>query len=129
MTEQTAVLTKIITEEQNPANAGGCCAPLAVAFIDDSRADALSTAFKAIGNPVRLQILDILSRQPGQVCVCDIEAQFDLAQPTISHHLRVLRKAGLVESEQRGTWIYYFVREAGLAPLRGFLAALQQAAV
>lgn len=90
------------------------------------RAAALAAAFKAIGHPVRLQILDILSRQPGQVCVCDIESQFDLSQPTISHHLRVLRKAGLVDSEQRGRWSYYFVCEEGLAPLRAFLTAISR---
>jgi ArsR family transcriptional regulator len=89
--------------------------------LNDEAAAELATVFKAIANPVRLQILDILSRQDGQVCVCDIEGYFDLSQPTISHHLRVMRQAGLVETEQRGTWVYYFVRPEKMERLRTFL--------
>ncbi len=121
---------EVVSLEQagEPVTTVGCCGELEAEFIDGSRAAALAAAFKAIGNPVRLQILDILRRQAGQVCVCDIESRFNLSQPTISHHLRALRKAGLVDSEQRGTWIYYFVREESLAPLRAFLTRLHSAA-
>ena len=74
--------------------------------------------------PVRVQMLYILSRYAGEVCVCDIESQFKLSQPTISHHLGVLRKAGLLESEQRGLWVFYYVRPAALEQLRGWLEAI-----
>ncbi len=98
-----------------------CCAPIQPLRLDEAHAIDLAAVFKAIGNPVRLQMLDILSRQSGQVCVCDIESHFDLSQPTISHHLRVLRQVGLVDSEQRGTWVYYFVRADTMNTLRAFL--------
>jgi DNA-binding transcriptional ArsR family regulator len=90
-------------------------------FVDNDRARALAAAFKAIGHPVRMRILELLTRQEDPVCVCDIETQFALTQPTISHHLRVLRKAGLVDSERKGTWIYYTDRVEGVGPLRAFL--------
>jgi len=87
-------------------------------------AELLARLFKAISSPVRVQMLDILSRHAGEVCVCDIENQFDLSQSTISHHLGVLRKAGLVASEQRGLWAFYYVRPAALEQVRGWLAGL-----
>ncbi|MEZ4837488.1 MAG: metalloregulator ArsR/SmtB family transcription factor, partial [Caldilineaceae bacterium] len=89
--------------------------------LTDDAAGELSTVFKALANPVRLQMLDILNRRAGEVCVCDIEGHFDLSQPTISHHLRVLRQAGLVDAEQRGTWIYYRVRAETMEQMRAFL--------
>lgn len=87
-------------------------------------AENLAQLFKAISSPVRVQILDILSRHAGEVCVCDIESQFTLSQPTISHHLGVLRKAGLVQSEQRGLWAFYFVRPAALEQVQGWSGGL-----
>ncbi len=98
-----------------------CCAPIEPLHLDETQATDLAAVFKAIGNPVRLQMLDILSRQGKQVCVCDIESCFELSQPTISLHLRVLRQVGLVDSEQRGTWVYYFVRADTMDRLRLFL--------
>jgi len=80
--------------------------------------------FKALGHPVRVQILDILSHHGGQVCVCDVESQFELSQPTISHHLKVLRKAGLLTTEQRGQWIFYRVESQIVERLTEFLAGL-----
>lgn len=93
-------------------------------FAADAESHSLAAAFKAIGHPVRLQILDLLSRQPSPMCVCHIEARFTLSQPTISHHLRLLRKAGLVNSERRGTWIYYSASKAGIGPLKAFLSSI-----
>ena len=87
-------------------------------------AGILAAAFKAVGNPVRLQILQMLALQSDPVCACDIESMFSLSQPTISHHLRVLRKAGLVVSERRGTWIYYSINEDGIGPLYSFLGSI-----
>lgn len=102
-------------------NEQACCASIQPLRLEAGEVTELSAIFKAIGNPVRLQILDILSRQDKQVCVCDLESCFDLSQPTISHHLRVLRQVGLVDSEQRGTWVYYFVREDTMGRIRSFL--------
>ncbi|MDE0143863.1 MAG: metalloregulator ArsR/SmtB family transcription factor [Caldilineaceae bacterium] len=93
-------------------------------FADEAREDALAAAFKAIGHPVRLQILEILSCQSDPMCVCHIESRFTLSQPTISHHLRLLRKAGLVNSERRGTWICYSVRGEGVGPLYTFMNSI-----
>ena len=80
--------------------------------------------FKALGHPVRLQIVDLLSRYAGQACVCDIESQFALSQPTISHHLKILREAGLVAAEHRGLWAFYFLRPAAMDKLRSLLGGL-----
>ncbi len=93
-------------------------------FADEASEDALAAAFKAIGHPVRMRILEILSRQSDPLCVCHIESRFTLSQPTISHHLRLLRKAGLVNSERRGTWIYYSVRKEGVQPLYSFMSSI-----
>jgi ArsR family transcriptional regulator, arsenate/arsenite/antimonite-responsive transcriptional repressor len=116
-------LTELVVEtpksEETPVQ--GCCSPMQPLRLSHAAAEELATVFKAIANPVRLQMLDILSRQDGQVCVCDIEAYFDLSQPTISHHLRVMRQAGLLDTEQRGTWVYYFVRPEKMEMLRGVL--------
>jgi ArsR family transcriptional regulator len=76
---------------------------------------------KAIGHPVRLQIVDLLSRYGGEVCVCDIESQFDLTQPTISHHLKTLRSAGVIDCEERGLWVYYFIKSGQIERLRNLL--------
>lgn len=93
-------------------------------FADKAREDTLAAAFKAISHPVRMRILEILSRQSDPMCVCHIESRFTLSQPTISHHLRLLRKARLVNSERRGTWIYYSVRKEGVQPLHSFMTSI-----
>lgn len=95
-----------------------------IEFADEAREDSLAAAFKAISHPVRMRILEILSRQSDPMCVCHIESRFTLSQPTISHHLRLLRKAGLVNSERRGTWIYYSVRKEGVQPLYSFMTSI-----
>jgi ArsR family transcriptional regulator len=88
-------------------------------------AEALAGMFKALGHPVRLQIVELLSRHAGQVCVCDVEELFDLSQPTISHHLKILRAAGLVAAEQRGLWVYYFLRPEAVAQARALVNSLR----
>ena len=82
-----------------------CCAPGALA-LDPEAAAALAAGFRALADPTRVAIVNRLAGA-GEVCVCDITDAFDLGQPTISHHLKVLREAGLVESERRGKWVYY----------------------
>ena len=92
-------------------------------------ADAFAAGFKALCHPVRLQIVELLSRYGGQACVCDVESQFELSQPTISHHLRILREAGLVNAEQRGLWVYYYTEPQKLAQLAALLGHMAQVGV
>jgi ArsR family transcriptional regulator, arsenate/arsenite/antimonite-responsive transcriptional repressor len=96
-----------------------CCAPVAAPTLSDEEADATAALFRALGDPARLKILNVLARTGEPVCVCDFTAPLGLAQPTVSHHLRRLTEAGLLEREQRGRWAYY-----GLASdaLRGVAA-------
>jgi ArsR family transcriptional regulator len=85
-----------------------CCPGLLTAPLDEGRAETLAKVFKALGDPVRLRLLSMIaSRDGGEVCVCDLTPAFDLSQPTISHHLKLLKQAGLIASERRGTWVYY----------------------
>lgn len=82
--------------------------PIGRAALDESACVPLAQMFKALGDPVRLRLLSLIaSSAGGQACVCDISAPFDLSQPTISHHLKVLRAAGILDSERRGSWVYY----------------------
>ena len=79
--------------------------------------------FKALGDPVRLRLVSLIgARDGGEVCVCDLTSAFDLSQPTISHHLKVLREAGLIDSERRGTWVYYRLVPAALERMAGMLS-------
>ncbi|MGW4227367.1 ArsR/SmtB family transcription factor [Streptomyces bauhiniae] len=89
-------------------SAGECCPGLLTAPLDEDQADTLARVFKALGDPVRLRLLSMIaSRAGGEVCVCDLTPAFELSQPTISHHLKLLKQAGLIDSERRGTWVYY----------------------
>ena len=84
----------------------------------------LALMFKALGDPVRLRLLSrVASHAGGEACVCDLSVGFDLTQPTISHHLKVLREAGLLECERRGTWVYYRVVPSALAQLSAVLGS------
>ncbi|MFJ5291012.1 ArsR/SmtB family transcription factor [Streptomyces sp. NPDC088348] len=86
----------------------GCCPTLLTAPLGENQAADLAKVFKALGDPVRLRLLSMIaSRAGGEVCVCDLTPAFELSQPTISHHLKLLREAGLIDSERRGTWVYY----------------------
>ncbi|GGZ37140.1 transcriptional regulator [Streptomyces inusitatus] len=88
--------------------ADGCCPGLLTAPLDEDASVELARVFKALGDPVRLRLLSMIaSRAGGEVCVCDLTPAFELSQPTISHHLKLLREAGLIASERRGTWVYY----------------------
>lgn len=89
---------------------GACCPGLLTAPLDEGQAVELAKVFKALGDPVRLRPLSMIaSRAGGEVCVCDLTPAFDLSQPTISHHLKLLRQAGLIDCERRGTWVYYWL--------------------
>ncbi|HJT04242.1 MAG TPA: metalloregulator ArsR/SmtB family transcription factor [Pseudonocardiaceae bacterium] len=87
-----------------------CCTPLTMDPLTADQAAMLSHRFKALGDPVRLRLLSLIaSHEGGEACVCELTVAFQVSGPTISHHLRVLREAGLIEGERRGTWIYYRV--------------------
>ena len=86
----------------------GCCPGLLTTPLAPGEAAELARVFKALGDPVRLQLLSMIaSRAGGEVCVCDLTPAFELSQPTISHHLKLLREAGLIDGQRRGTWVYY----------------------
>lgn len=106
-----------------------CCEPAAALRLTDAQAGQWATALKALGHPVRVQIVDLLSRHAGRVCVCDIERQFHLSQPTISHHLKSLREAGIVGAEQRGLWTYYYVRGDAMRELAEVVGAWAETGV
>ena len=99
-----------------------CCEPLVFPDVGPERAARVAALAKALGDPIRVQLLDVLRRYAGEVCVCELVALFDVSQPTVSHHLKVLRDAGLVASERRGLWAYYYVLPGGLDELAGWLA-------
>jgi ArsR family transcriptional regulator, arsenate/arsenite/antimonite-responsive transcriptional repressor len=96
--------------------------PLAHGPLGADQATALAPMFKALGDPVRLRLMSMIaSAGGGEVCVCDLTGAFQLTGPTISHHLKVLREAGLVDGDRRGTWVYYRMVPAALALLAGLL--------
>jgi ArsR family transcriptional regulator len=88
-----------------------CCAPMTRQRVDAATAADLAPALKALGDPVRLQLMSMIASAPGgEICVCDLTPAFDLSGPTISHHLKTLRAAGLVNAERRASWVYYSPR-------------------
>ncbi len=99
-----------------------CCSPQTGKPLSAEEATELSRVFKAIADPVRLRLLSLIAAHAGgEACVCDLTGAFELTGPTISHHLKVLREAGLIEGERRGTWIYYRVQPDLLAQLSAVL--------
>ncbi|MFE7274192.1 ArsR/SmtB family transcription factor [Streptomyces sp. NPDC057623] len=100
-----------------------CCSGVSEAPLDDERAAELAKVFKALGDPVRLRLLSMIASRGagGETCVCELTPAFDLAQPTISHHLKLLRQAGLIDCERRGTWVYYWLLPEALDRLAVFL--------
>jgi ArsR family transcriptional regulator len=99
-----------------------CCEPVAYPDVEREQALRLAAVAKALGDPVRLQLVDVLRKHAGKVCVCELVPLFDLSQPTVSHHLKVLREAGIVGSERRGLWAYYFVIPEALTELSAWLS-------
>ncbi|MFE9454101.1 ArsR/SmtB family transcription factor [Streptomyces sp. NPDC006739] len=106
-----------------------CCPGLSAAPLDEDQAADLAKVFKALGDPVRLRLMSMIASrgEGGEVCVCELTPAFDLSQPTISHHLKLLRQAGLIDCERRGTWVYYWVLPAVLNKLAAFLTSTQPA--
>jgi ArsR family transcriptional regulator len=98
------------------------CPPLLQGPLDEQEADRLAKALKTIADPARLRLLSLIQAQPdGEACVCHLTEPLGLSQPTVSHHLKVLRTAGLVERERRGSWAYYRVVPEALGTVREIL--------
>ena len=108
---------------QTIATVTASCPPLLQTAIEPEQAEQLASALKVLADPARLRLLSLIQAQPeGEACVCHLVEPLGLSQPTVSHHLKVLLGAGLVEREQRGSWAYFRVREEPLAALRALLA-------
>jgi len=119
--------TTVTVELNEPARSAPCCAEALPMQLSAEAARQFSDDLQILAHPIRMQILDILGRSAGQVCVCDLEAVLPVKQPTVSHHLRLLREAGLIDCERRGLWAYYFVRREALAALRMRIAGQLEA--
>ncbi|NUS44437.1 MAG: helix-turn-helix transcriptional regulator [Mycobacteriaceae bacterium] len=99
-----------------------CCTTTLSTPLDPDTATGLAGMFKALADPVRLRLLSLITTAGGgQVCVCELTPAFELSQPTISHHLKVLREAGLIDSQRRGTWVFYWVIPEALQRLSAVL--------
>jgi len=99
-----------------------CCEPVVYPDVERAQAERMATIAKALADPVRLQLVDVLRKHAGKVCVCELVPLFDLSQPTVSHHLKRLRDAGIVDSERQGLWAYYYVKPEALEEFSGWLA-------
>lgn len=115
-----AVDLQIAPKRKRPAGEP-CCEPVVYPEVDRDRAVRMAEVAKALGDPVRVQLIDVLRTHAGKVCVCELVPLFDLSQPTVSHHLKVLRRAGLVGSERQGLWAYYYVVPDSLEELSAWL--------
>jgi ArsR family transcriptional regulator, arsenate/arsenite/antimonite-responsive transcriptional repressor len=98
-----------------------CCEPIVYPGVEREQAERIAKVAKALGDPIRLQLVDVLRKHAGKVCVCELVPLFDLSQPTVSHHLKVLREAGIVASERQGLWAYYYVVPGALEEVTAWL--------
>ena len=99
-----------------------CCEPVVYPDIERDAAERVAALAKALGDPVRLQLVDVLRKHAGKVCVCELVPLFEISQPTLSHHLKKLRDAGIVDSERQGLWAYYYVKPEALEVLKKWLS-------
>jgi ArsR family transcriptional regulator len=108
----------------NPVTAAACCSPLTREPLSQRAAEQIAPLLKALADPVRLRLISIIaSHQDGEACICDLNPAFDLSQPTISHHLKVLHEVGLLDRDKRGVWVYYRMRPEALAALGALIGA------
>jgi ArsR family transcriptional regulator len=99
-----------------------CCEPVVYPDVERREATRMARVAKALGDPIRVQLVDVLRKHAGKVCVCELTPLFEVGQPTVSHHLKVLRDAGIVDSERQGLWAYYYVLPGALGELERWLA-------
>jgi ArsR family transcriptional regulator, arsenate/arsenite/antimonite-responsive transcriptional repressor len=113
----------------DPADTVACCPPLSARPLSQAQAEQVAPLLKALADPVRLRLMSLVASHPGgEACVCDLNEAFDLSQPTISHHLRVLHEAGLLDRDKRGVWVYYRARTEALASLGTLIGSPEPAA-
>ena len=111
-----------LAPKQKRAAGEPCCEPVVYPDVERAHAVRMAEVAKALGDPIRLQLVDVLRKHAGKVCVCELVPLFDLSQPTVSHHLKVLREAGIVDSERQGLWAYYYVTPDALKELSAWLS-------
>jgi ArsR family transcriptional regulator len=111
-----------LAPKQKRAPGEACCEPVVYPDVERDQAVRMAAIAKALGDPVRLQLVDVLRKHAGKVCVCELVPLFDLSQPTVSHHLKVLRESGVVGSERQGLWAYYYVIPDALGELSAWLS-------
>jgi ArsR family transcriptional regulator len=108
--------------ELTPVQSVACCSPLVQEPLSLEHAESIAPLLKALADPVRLRLLSLVASRAGQeACVCDLNEAFDLSQPTISHHLKVLHEVGLLDRSKRGVWVYYRAKPEALASLGALL--------
>jgi len=108
----------------SPAETVACCSPLSSEPLSREQAEQVAPLLKALADPVRLRLMSLVaSHAGGEACVCDLTGAFELSQPTISHHLKVLHEAGLLDREKRGVWVYYRARTSSLTSLGALIGA------
>ena len=108
-----------------PVEAVACCSPLTKQPLSSDQAERIAPLLKALADPVRLRLLSLIASHAGrEACVCDLNDAFELSQPTISHHLKVLHEVGLLDRNKRGVWVYYRVRSDALADLAKLLGGV-----
>jgi ArsR family transcriptional regulator len=113
----------------DPAGPVTCCPPLSAQPLSQAQAEQVAPLLKALAEPVRLRLMSLVASHPGgEACVCDLNDAFDLSQPTISHHLKVLHEAGLLARDKRGVWVYYRARTEALAALGALIGSPDAAA-
>src|ERR1051325_11335126 len=98
-----------------------CCEPVVYPDIEREQAERMATVAKALGDPIRMQLVDVLRKHAGKVCVCELVPLFDVSQPTLSHHLKVLREAGIVDSERQDLWAFYCCNPEAMEELSAWL--------
>ena len=116
-----AVDLPLAPKQKRPAGQP-CCEPVVYPDVERHEAERMAAIAKALGDPIRLQLVDVLRKHAGKVCVCELTPLFGVGQPTVSHHLKVLRDAGIVDSERSGLWAYYYVLPDALKELTTWLS-------
>ena len=107
----------------SPADTVACCSPLSAEPLSAEQAEQVAPLLKALADPVRLRLMSLVaSHEGGEACVCDLNDAFDLSQPTISHHLKVLHDAGLLDRDKRGVWVYYKARQDALDSIAALIS-------